>query len=87
MILGFKNFDYIYIYIYIFSFTGDTFGDQKKTTYELNLKTNRDSWRLIIHKKIKNKKKIKKKNKCVIDLPELNTPEFLIMGQVLKLFS
>jgi hypothetical protein len=53
MILGFKNFDYIYIYI--FSFTGDTFGDQKKTTYELNLKTNRDSWRFIIHKK--NKKK------------------------------
>ena len=82
MILGFKNFDYIYI----FSFTGDTFGDQKKTTYELNLKTNRDSWRFIIHKKIKKKKK-KKKNKCVIDLPELNTPEFLIMGQVLKFFS
>jgi hypothetical protein len=53
MILGFKNFDYIYI----FSFTGDTFGDQKKTTYELNLKTNRDSWRFIIHKKKKNKKK------------------------------
>jgi hypothetical protein len=62
MILGFKNFDYIYIYI--FSFTGDTFGDQKKTTYELNLKTNRDSWRFIIHKKIK-KKKIKKKKTSV----------------------